>query len=190
MPSLDPISRPSSTSTQNSSLHHSASLPQLPGLSALGAIASLASSSSNSPQLRYVQEGFCSGIRFNVSSGVGYRRIKEDAFGHTLGTSYKTLTRASGRWYFGDSHVPRTPTTEITIEYSRWCCKFSSPEVRGWYHTLCIWRGNDNQHTFRMSMSNFRMILPSPLFLGVLVHMIMSVSNGQVEADIKPGRST
>ncbi|PBP24790.1 GATA factor AREB gamma [Diplocarpon rosae] len=48
MPSLDPISRPSSTSTQNSSLHHSASLPQLPGLSALASLAS----SSNPPQLR------------------------------------------------------------------------------------------------------------------------------------------
>ncbi|KAI6716575.1 hypothetical protein JHW43_000834 [Diplocarpon mali] len=50
MPSLDPISRPSSTSTQNSSLHHSASLPQLPGLSALASLAS----TSNPPQLRYV----------------------------------------------------------------------------------------------------------------------------------------
>lgn len=47
---MDPISRPSSTSTQNSSLHHSASLPQLPGLSALASIAS----TSGSPQLRYV----------------------------------------------------------------------------------------------------------------------------------------
>jgi len=50
LPTLDPISRPSSTSTQNSSLHHSASLPQLPGLATLASIAS----SSASPQLRYV----------------------------------------------------------------------------------------------------------------------------------------
>ncbi|KAK2630601.1 hypothetical protein QTJ16_001421 [Diplocarpon rosae] len=53
MPSLDPISRPSSTSTQNSSLHHSASLPQLPGLSALASLAS----SSNPPQLRAFNVG-------------------------------------------------------------------------------------------------------------------------------------
>ena len=60
LPTLgDPISRPSSTSTQNSTLHHSASLPQLPGLSALASIAS----SSNSPQLRYVLEvGRCKRI--------------------------------------------------------------------------------------------------------------------------------
>ncbi|TVY83019.1 GATA type zinc finger protein [Lachnellula suecica] len=57
LPSLDPISRPSSTSTQNS-LHHSASLPQLPGLSALASIAS----SSNSPQLR----------AFNVPPGMAF----------------------------------------------------------------------------------------------------------------------
>jgi hypothetical protein len=49
LPSMDPISRPSSTSTQHS-LHYSASLPQLPGLSALANIAS----STRSPQLRYV----------------------------------------------------------------------------------------------------------------------------------------
>jgi len=54
MPSLvDPISRPSSTSTVNSSLHHSASLPQLPGLSALASLAS----SSNSPQMRAFNVG-------------------------------------------------------------------------------------------------------------------------------------
>lgn len=52
LPNLDPISRPSSTSTQASTLHHSASLPQLPGLSALASVAS----TSNSPILRYV---FC-----------------------------------------------------------------------------------------------------------------------------------
>ncbi|TGO13815.1 hypothetical protein BTUL_0063g00480 [Botrytis tulipae] len=48
MPPMDPISRPSSTSTVNSSLHHSASLPQLPGLSALASLAS----GTSSPQLR------------------------------------------------------------------------------------------------------------------------------------------
>ncbi|XMA16544.1 hypothetical protein WAI453_009335 [Rhynchosporium graminicola] len=42
----DPISRPSSTSTVNSALHHSASLPQLPGLSALASLAT-----SNVPQM-------------------------------------------------------------------------------------------------------------------------------------------
>lgn len=50
LPPLDPISRPSSTSTQHSTIHHSNSLPQLPGLSALANIAS----SSNSSPLRYV----------------------------------------------------------------------------------------------------------------------------------------
>ena len=50
LPSIDPISRPSSTSTQHS-LHYSASLPQLPGLSALANLAS----STRSPQLRYVK---------------------------------------------------------------------------------------------------------------------------------------
>ncbi|KAI9054983.1 hypothetical protein LZ554_002126 [Drepanopeziza brunnea f. sp. 'monogermtubi'] len=50
---IDPISRPSSTSTQNSSLHHNASLPQLPGLSALASLAS----SSNTPQLRAFNVG-------------------------------------------------------------------------------------------------------------------------------------
>jgi hypothetical protein len=50
LPMMEPISRPSSTSTQNSTLHHSASLPQLPGLSALASLAS----TNNSPQLRYV----------------------------------------------------------------------------------------------------------------------------------------
>ncbi len=50
LPALEPISRPSSTSTQNSIVHHSASLPQLPGLSALASLAS----TNNSPQLRYV----------------------------------------------------------------------------------------------------------------------------------------
>jgi hypothetical protein len=53
LPTMDPISRPSSTSTQNSTLHHSASLPHLPGLPGLSALASLAST-NNSPQLRYV----------------------------------------------------------------------------------------------------------------------------------------
>ena len=47
---LEPISRPSSTSTQNSTMHHNASLPQLPGLSALASLAS----ANGSPQLRYV----------------------------------------------------------------------------------------------------------------------------------------
>ncbi|TGO35938.1 hypothetical protein BHYA_0140g00090 [Botrytis hyacinthi] len=53
MPPMDPISRPSSTSTVNSSLHHSASLPQLPGLSALASLAS----GTSSPQLRAFNVG-------------------------------------------------------------------------------------------------------------------------------------
>lgn len=75
MPSLvDPISRPSSTSTVNSSLHHSASLPQLPGLSALASLAS----SSNSPQMRYVWNFQFRGTVLAFDSGrelVGGRRI-------------------------------------------------------------------------------------------------------------------
>ncbi|TVY87617.1 GATA type zinc finger protein, partial [Lachnellula willkommii] len=57
LPALEPISRPSSTSTQ-SSLHHSASLPQLPGMSALVSVA------SNSPQMR--QANIWTNRPFNV----------------------------------------------------------------------------------------------------------------------------
>ncbi|RFU35630.1 hypothetical protein B7463_g699, partial [Scytalidium lignicola] len=66
LPSLDPISRPSSTSTVGSSLHHTASLPQLPGLSTLASIAS----NNNSPHLRAFNGAQGSGmsIGYNTSS--------------------------------------------------------------------------------------------------------------------------
>ncbi|CAG8960857.1 hypothetical protein HYFRA_00002394 [Hymenoscyphus fraxineus] len=64
LPPMDPISRPSSTSTQNSSIHHSASLPQLPGLSALASMAS----SSLPPQLRGFNVGPSVNMGFPTSS--------------------------------------------------------------------------------------------------------------------------
>ncbi|KAI9645635.1 GATA zinc finger protein 3 [Ciborinia camelliae] len=64
MPPMDPISRPSSTSTVNSSLHHSTSLPQLPGLSALASIAS----GTNSPQLRAFNVGQNGSMGYATSS--------------------------------------------------------------------------------------------------------------------------
>lgn len=58
LPSIDPISRPSSTSTtQSSSLHHSTSMPQLPQLPGLSALASIASD-RDSPILRYVRDTY------------------------------------------------------------------------------------------------------------------------------------
>ncbi|KAH8804766.1 hypothetical protein F5884DRAFT_679774 [Xylogone sp. PMI_703] len=64
LPVLDPISRPSSTSTTGSSLHHSASLPQLPGLSTLASIAS----TNNSPHMRPYNGPPGAGIGYASSS--------------------------------------------------------------------------------------------------------------------------
>ncbi|KAM3077170.1 GATA zinc finger protein 3 [Clarireedia jacksonii] len=64
LPVLEPISRPSSTSTVNSSLHHSTSLPQLPGLSALASLAS----GTSSPQLRAFNLGHNANLGYTTSS--------------------------------------------------------------------------------------------------------------------------
>ena len=125
MPSLvDPISRPSSTSTVNSSLHHSASLPQLPGLSALASLAS----SSNSPQMRYVCIFQFRGSVLGFGSGrklVGFRRLCLH-FGH----GPKLFVESIRHWYFQWICSGYHRCWEARPSLTRYC-KTSSLEVRG-----------------------------------------------------------
>ncbi|KAL2061980.1 hypothetical protein VTL71DRAFT_7358 [Oculimacula yallundae] len=89
IPFPDPISRPSSTSTVNSTLHHSASLPQLPGLSALASLAT-----SNAPQMRAFNVG-PTGLSYSspsATSGGGQSSSQPPICGN-CGTSTTPLWR-------------------------------------------------------------------------------------------------